>query len=159
MNQIQIGKFIADCRKELNMTQLQVAERLGITNRAVSKWETGKSMPDVSIILDLCSTLDITVTELLQGKRIEGERFTEAAEFNILDLLKSEKRLRWQKTLSEALSGGGTGLLLSILINRTVLETPAQKVTAILGCLMIFCGWLYRNKLEKSKFTYPLDKK
>ena len=68
MDQIQIGRFIVECRKESNMTQLQVAERLGANNRAVSKWETGKSMPDVSIMLDLCEVLNISVNELLCGK-------------------------------------------------------------------------------------------
>ena len=61
MNQIQIGRFIADCRKESNMTQRQIAEKLGITNRAVSKWETGKSMPDASLMLELCEALHISV--------------------------------------------------------------------------------------------------
>ncbi len=67
MDQEKIGKFIADCRKEKGLTQLQLAEKLGISNRAVSKWETGKSCPDVSLMLELCSVLEITVNELLSG--------------------------------------------------------------------------------------------
>lgn len=68
MNQTEIGKFIARCRKEKKLTQAQLAEKLNITDRAVSKWETGKSMPDSSIMLELCEILGITVNELLSGE-------------------------------------------------------------------------------------------
>ena len=73
MDQIKIGKFIADCRKKANYTQMQLAEQLGITDRAVSKWETGKSLPDSSIMLNLCDTLGITVNDLLSGEVITME--------------------------------------------------------------------------------------
>lgn len=65
MNQEKIGKFIASCRKECGFTQASLAEKLGITDRAVSKWETGKSIPDASIMLELCNLLEISVNELL----------------------------------------------------------------------------------------------
>ena len=70
MNQQMIGKFISSCRKDKGLTQMQLAEKLNISNRAVSKWETGKSVPDVSIMLELCEILGITVNELLSGERI-----------------------------------------------------------------------------------------
>lgn len=70
MDQIKIGKFIAECRKSKNLTQLQLAETLNITDRAVSKWERGKSTPDASIMLKLCSLLGITANELLLGEKI-----------------------------------------------------------------------------------------
>ena len=70
MDQKKIGNFISTCRKEMELTQVQLAEKLNITNRAVSKWETGKSIPDASIMLDLCQILGITVNELLSGERI-----------------------------------------------------------------------------------------
>ncbi len=73
MNQADTGKFIAACRKEKGLTQAQLAEKLNITDRAVSKWETGKSMPDSSIMLELCRILEISVNELLNGERIEIE--------------------------------------------------------------------------------------
>ena len=71
MNQTETGKFIARCRKEQNLTQAQLAEKLNITDRAVSKWETGKCMPDSSIMLELCGILGITVNELLSGEEME----------------------------------------------------------------------------------------
>ena len=84
MDQIKIGKFIASCRKEQGMTQAVLAERLGISDRAVSKWETGKSMPDSGIMLELCDFLKINVNELLSGERIMAEAYDKRAEENLL---------------------------------------------------------------------------
>ena len=70
MDQIKIGKFIAECRKKQNLTQAQLAEKLDITDRAVSKWETGKAMPDTNIMLELCDILGIQANELLCGEMI-----------------------------------------------------------------------------------------
>lgn len=92
MEQEMIGKFISACRKEKGLTQMQLAEKLNITNRAVSKWETGKSMPDVSLMLDLCNILGITVNELLSGERIIMEDYQKRAEENLMELqAKKEK--------------------------------------------------------------------
>jgi transcriptional regulator with XRE-family HTH domain len=76
MDQIKIGKFIASCRKEKGMTQAYLAEKLGISDRAVSKWETGKSLPDTGIMLELCELLNINVNELLSGEKIMTETTT-----------------------------------------------------------------------------------
>lgn len=95
MNQETIGKFIADCRKEKGLTQVQLAEKLNITNRAVSKWETGKSCPDTSIMLELCDILGITVNELLSGERITMEDYQKKAEENLVDL--QDKKMKAEK--------------------------------------------------------------
>ena len=84
MDQIKIGKFIASRRKEQGMTQAALAEKLGISDKAVSKWETGKSMPDSGIMLDLCEILEITVNELLSGEKIMTEVYDKRAEENLL---------------------------------------------------------------------------
>ena len=86
MDQIKIGKFIASCRKEQGMTQAALAEKLGITDRAVSKWETGKSMPDSGIMLELCDLLKINVNELLSGEHITMENYNTKSEELILNL-------------------------------------------------------------------------
>ncbi len=86
MDQIKIGKFIASCRKEQGMTQAVLAEKLGISDRAVSKWETGKSMPDSGIMLELCEMLKINVNELLSGERIMVEVYDKRAEENLLEM-------------------------------------------------------------------------
>ena len=91
MNQIEIGKFIAKCRKEKNLTQAQLAEKLNITDRAVSKWETGKSMPDSSIMLELCEILGITVNELLSGVEINMEDYEKKADENLIALQKKDE--------------------------------------------------------------------
>ena len=70
MDQIKIGKFIAECRKKVNLTQMQLSEKLGITDKAISKWERGIAMPDTSIMLELCEILGISVNELLSGEKI-----------------------------------------------------------------------------------------
>ncbi len=90
MDQIKIGKFIANCRKENNLTQMQLAEKLNITDRAISKWENGKGMPDSSIMIDLCNELKISVNELLSGEKME--EYNKKAEENLFELYKSNEK-------------------------------------------------------------------
>lgn len=89
MDQTKIGAFIAQCRKEKGLTQAQLAEKLNVTDRAVSKWERAKYMPDSSIMLELCEILDITVNELLSGERIVTDKYEDYAEKNMNHILKS----------------------------------------------------------------------
>lgn len=93
MNQEMIGKFISSCRKDKGLTQMQLAEKLNITNRAVSKWETGKSVPDASIMLDLCEILGITVNELLCGERIAMENYQKKADENMVEMKKQNEAI------------------------------------------------------------------
>ena len=91
MDQIKIGKFIASKRKEQKMTQVQLAEKLGITDRAVSKWETGKSLPDASIMLQLCGDLKITVNDLLIGEVVSMENYNERTEKNLIEVIRQKE--------------------------------------------------------------------
>lgn len=97
MDQIKIGKFIAKKRKEQGLTQEKLAEKLGITDRAVSKWETGKSLPDASIMLELCGLLGITVNDLLCGEVVSMENYNAEMEKNLIEMVRqkeqSDKRL------------------------------------------------------------------
>lgn len=86
MDQSKIGTFIAVCRKEHNMTQVQFAEKLGVTNKAVSKWETGKCLPDASLFNDICLLLNITLNELFAGARIAPENAEKKAEENLISM-------------------------------------------------------------------------
>lgn len=86
MDQIKIGRFIAACRKSKGLTQAQLAEKLDLTDRAISKWETGNGMPDSSVMLPLCEILEITVNELLRGESIEMKNYNQAAEEMLLEL-------------------------------------------------------------------------
>ena len=87
MNQIKIGKFIAQRRKNAGLTQIQLAEKLGITDRAVSKWENGKAMPDSSIMLELCDLLKITVNDLLSGEVVTMENYNKELENNLIEMI------------------------------------------------------------------------
>ena len=92
MDQIKIGKFIASCRKEKNLTQAQLAEKLGITDRAISKWETGKSMPDTGLMSEICELLGISVNELFTGEKLNlMEDYRKNAESNLLALKEMEE--------------------------------------------------------------------
>ena len=91
MNQVKIGKFISEKRKEQGLTQSQLAEKFGITDRAVSKWETGKSLPDASLMLDLCDLLKISVTDLLNGEKVSMDKYNETAENNLLEMVREKE--------------------------------------------------------------------
>lgn len=92
MDQVKIGKFIAQVRKEKQLTQKQLADLLNISDKTISKWETGRGLPDVSMILSLCEILDINANELLSGERIPDELYKEKAEETILNIVGEKKR-------------------------------------------------------------------
>lgn len=94
MNQEKIGKFIKTIRKELELTQQELADELGVTNRAVSKWENGLCLPDYSLINGLCKTLKITSSELLSGERLEKENTKEKFEENVMKTIKKNRKLK-----------------------------------------------------------------
>ncbi|MBR6552528.1 MAG: helix-turn-helix transcriptional regulator, partial [Clostridia bacterium] len=91
MDQVKIGQFIKECRNKNNLTQIQLAEKLGITDRAVSKWENGRAMPDSAIMLDLCKELKITVNDLLSGEVVTMENYNENSEKIILEMVKQKE--------------------------------------------------------------------
>ena len=88
MDQIKIGKFILNCRKEKGLTQEQLAEKLGVTSKSISRWENGNTMPDYSLLKDLCNELDINVNELLSGEKIKGNDYMNKSEENLIKLRK-----------------------------------------------------------------------
>lgn len=92
MNQIKIGCFIAERRKMKSLTQAQLAEMLGITDRAISKWENGRSLPDSSIMLELCEILDITVNDLLCGEVVVMEKYNKEMEKNLLEMAREKEK-------------------------------------------------------------------
>lgn len=97
MNQLVTGKFIAQKRKEKNLTQAQLAEKLGVSNKTISKWETGKCMPDYSIVQTLCQELDITVSELMDGEVKADSSIRVFDEEQIVDMLRRIQQLEKQK--------------------------------------------------------------
>lgn len=97
MNQEKIGKFISECRKQKNITQEQLANTLGVSNRTISKWENGVCMPDYSILPTLCKALDITINELLSGEKLTDENYQQKLEENLI-LNMAELKRRSKKT-------------------------------------------------------------
>ena len=116
MDQVRIGKFIAQCRKDKNLTQAGLAEKLNITDRAISKWETGKGMPDSSIMLELCNELGINVNELLSGERIDMKDYDKKAEENLLELKKQKEDSDRRMLKLEIVIGYTTSITFMILI-------------------------------------------
>ena len=148
MNNEAIGKFIADRRKKKGFTQMQLAEKLNITNRAVSKWETGKSCPDVSIMLELCDILGITVNELLSGERITMENYQKKAEENLIEL-QSKKEKAQKSLLRVELIWLAIALLLvpvHFAINYFYPENKSTGVGLVLGLigLVMFIVYFFR---------------
>ena len=99
MNQLVTGKFIALKRKQKNITQEQLAEKLGVSNKTISKWETGKCMPDYSIVKSLCEELDVTIAELMDGEMSEEKSVRTYDDEQILDLLRRTQELEKQKNV------------------------------------------------------------
>ncbi len=99
MDQLTTGKFISAKRKEKNLTQEQLAAKLGVSNKTISKWETGKCMPDYSVVKSLCEELEITVAELMDGEEADGKSVRAYDDEQIMDLLKRIQSLEKQKIL------------------------------------------------------------
>ena len=107
MNQEVIGKFIAECRKEKNMTQQELADKLGVTDRAISHWENGRRLPDYSMLKDLCDVLSISINELFSGEKISKEDYETKAEENMSKLINDnyseKKKINWIIAISVAI--------------------------------------------------------
>ncbi len=99
MNQLVTGKFICKKRREKNLTQEQLAEKLGVSNKTISKWETGKCMPDYGVVKPLCEELDITVAELMDGEEAEEKSVRAYDDELVMDLLRRTQELEKQKKL------------------------------------------------------------
>lgn len=157
MDQIKIGKFIADCRKKVNLTQMQLAEKLNITDRAVSKWECGKSLPDSSIMLELCEILKITVNDLLSGEEISMENNDQKNEQLLLDMAKElEKK---SKTIWNAMWTIMTVSFIGLIGGLAIIaffmpEGPWMLVAILTLCVIFLIPCFYALKLEVSVGAY-----
>ena len=157
MNQIKIGRFIAACRKKANLTQMQLAEKLGITDKAISKWERGVAMPDTSIMLELCDILGISVNELLSGEKTDMENNNQKNEQLLLDMAKElEKK---NKTIWSSMWAimivSMTALIAGIFIAVFLIPEGVWQLVTILGiCVVFLIPCFYALKLEVSVGAY-----
>ena len=161
MNQIKIGKFIAECRKKSNLTQMQLAEKLNITDRAVSKWENGKAMPDSSIMLDLCKELKISVNELLSGEVIKMEDYKKQAEENFLKIEKEKEEKDKQLLKLEVVIGYISSITFLILIFvASFVEMPSwlRIVLMLFGAIVFAVGIGNAIKIEQTAGYYECSK-
>ena len=161
MDQIKIGKFIADCRKKENLTQMQLAEKLNITDRAVSKWERGKAMPDSSIMLELCGILKITVNDLLCGEVIKMDNYNKEMEKNLLEMVKEKENADRRLIRLEIIMGI---LCILPLIGAVVLVSvmPMEEWKAALIVLLCLIPLLiatpFAIRIEQTAGYYKCDK-
>ncbi len=141
MDQVKIGKFIASCRKEKQLTQVQLAQQLNITNRAVSKWETGKSMPDSSIMLDLCDILDISVNELLSSEKMSEEVYESKVNENLISLKKEEENNTHNNHLKLSIFSlmNAIGILICIICDVAVF---GKLTWSLIPLISIILAWV-----------------
>ena len=157
MDQIKIGKFIAEQRKSVGLTQMQLAERLNITDKAISKWERGLSMPDTSIMLELCDILKINVNELLSGEKICMENNSKKNEQLLLDMAKElEKK---NKTIWASMWAimilSMTALLAGIFVAAFLIPEGILQAVVIIGiCVVFMIPCFYALRLEVSVGAY-----
>ena len=160
MDQIKIGKFIAECRKKKNLTQSQLAEKLGITDRAISKWENGRAMPDSSLMISLCNILEITVNDLLSGCLTPKASCDKELEDKLIEVIKqkeeSDKHLLVLEWVIGILS---IAILFMPIIIASVLELEAhiKIILCFSGFLPCLIGTAFALRIEQVAGYYKCD--
>ena len=128
---IKIGSFISDMRKEKGLTQKQLAELVGVSDKAVSRWETGKGLPDTSIMPELCKALDININELLSGERLNADTYSGKAEKLMVDLVKD--------------------------VQNNKNDRKIEILGLILGCVLLLVGLFGIMVVGGGRLVYYLD--
>ena len=161
MDLMKIGRFIAECRKTQGLTQAKLAEMLGITDRAVSKWETGKALPDSSIMLELCRILQISVNDLLCGEVVTMEQKNEQTEKNLLEMVKAKEESDRHLLTAEIY----IGILGSIILFACVFTAAFAPMADWARIVLIVSGFIpfavcigYAVKIEQKAGYYECAK-
>ena len=162
MDQIKIGKFIAECRKKNNLTQAQLAEKLFISDRAISKWENGKSMPDSSIMLSLCKELKISVNDLLNGEVVSVDNYNEQTENKLIEMVKEKEKADKQLLKLEIVIGILSCFILFIPIfigaYLPIEEEWIRTLIVFSGVIPCFSGFYFALKIEQVVGYYECKK-
>jgi transcriptional regulator with XRE-family HTH domain/DNA-directed RNA polymerase subunit RPC12/RpoP len=137
MDQVKIGRFIAAKRKEQNLTQAQLAEKLSITDRAISKWENGRSLPDSSVMLTLCEILQITVNDLLSGEVVTMENYTKELENKLMEMVKQKEQNDKMLLRMEIL----IGIICMVIFFALVIVASYVNLEEWLRVLLILIGF------------------
>lgn len=152
MDQSKIGKFISECRKKQKLTQAELAEKLGITDRAVSKWETGKSMPDSSIMIELCEILKISVTDLLYGEVVTMDNYKNKTEQLIIEMKKQKENSDKKLLTSEIFIGVFSVIvILGFTMAASFFAMPdyMRVILIVTGFILGLIGTFYALRLEQ----------
>lgn len=161
MDQVKIGSFIAECRKSKELTQAQLAEKLNITDRAVSKWETGRAMPDSSIMLKLCEILEITVNDLLSGEVVSMDNYNKELEKNLLEVVKQKEQADKRLLTFEIIMGTSC---IAVLLGLCVIAAYAQIedwlriLLIVIGMVQTIIACPFMLKIEQTAGYYKCEK-
>ena len=157
MNQIKIGEFISSQRKKKNLTQESLAAKLGITDRAVSEWEQGKGLPDISLMIDLCEILGITANELLNSEKTGMENNNQKNEQLLLEMakeLEKKNKIIWS-SMWVIMIVSITALIAGVFITTFLIPEGVWQLVTILGvCVVFLMTCFYALKLEVSVGVY-----
>ena len=161
MNQIKIGKFIKEKRKEKKITQNELAEKLNVTDRAISKWENGNCMPDSGIISELCEILEIAINDLFSGEIIDNKKYNENAEQNLLDITK-QKEISDKRLLSIELLTGCLCLItllpLVIFVSYVEMKESLRVTLILIGLAPLLIAMPVMIKIEQIAGSYKCNK-
>ena len=162
MDQVKIGKFIADERKRKKYTQRQLAGILGISDKTISKWERGNGFPEISLLLPLCEELEITVNELLSGERLEEIDYKKKAEENMVNMIR-EKEENLKKMHLTFIVGAMSiisflTLLMVVVTYTEVISTPVKAVLIVIGCTIFAVGLYVAMQGERTIGYYKCKK-
>ncbi|MBO4936723.1 MAG: helix-turn-helix domain-containing protein [Clostridia bacterium] len=152
-----IGTFITECRKSQNLTQLQLAEKLFVSEKTISKWETGKGLPDTSLMLPLCEILNISVKELLSGKRLEEKEYKQTAEENLANLVNEHKENKKKMILSIITGVVSIAILLLSACLSTYLPNISEGtriVIIVIGLVIALCNLVVTTILDLDSSIY-----
>ena len=161
MDQVKIGRFISERRKNAGLTQMQLAEMLGITDRAVSKWETGRALPDSSIMLELCGILKITVNDLLCGEVIKVDNYNKETEKQLLNMVKEKEESDRRLLRMEIVMGIAT-IIPFLAVCAFVSFYPLKEWVAVLAVLLGLVPFLivapFMMRIEQKAGYYECKK-
>ena len=157
MDQIKIGKFIAVCRKKAGLTQQQLADKFGITDKAVSKWERGIALPDSSIMLELCGALGITVNDLLSGEVVTMDNYNKNLENNLLEMVKQKEAANRRLLKVEIVMGivAILPLIAAVIVASTVpMEEWKGGLIVFLSMIPLLIATPFALKIEQKAGYY-----
>ena len=150
MDQIKIGKFIANERKRKGYTQKQLSEKLEISDKTISKWERGNGFPEVSLLLPLCNELEITVNELLCGERVSEEDYQKKAEENMVNLVREAQESKKKIIISAIIAFFSllASMPLFIVAKIGMFSTQTQAILIVIGLIVLIGGIIIACVLE-----------